>query len=136
MVFPPRPNSFYSKILFGGFKCPPNISESRFLKLRKKAIAAGILDKLELPSRSSVKMMAAQIKGEVMARKENKDHRDKIKLIHPPEKVVKRYNSWMSFLLESNKLRNNWQGCQNSWKRIAKIGRRECINNPKNKALP
>lgn len=135
MVFPPSPNSFYTKILFNGFKCPPNISETRFLKLRKKAIAAGVLDKLDLPSRSSVKMMAAQSKEEATSKRENKDHRDKIKLIHPPEKVVKRYNSQMHSLLESNWSRSSWPRCLSFWKRIVKTGKRECISNPKNKML-
>lgn len=90
MTFPPRPNSFYTRILFGGVKCPSNISEDRFLKLRRKAIMAGVLDKLDLPSRTSIRKMAAQMKGEGMAKKEGKDHRDKVKVVQPPAKVVKR----------------------------------------------
>ena len=46
--------------------------------------------KLDLPSRTSIRKMAAQGKGEGIARKEEEDHRDKIKVVQPPAKVVKR----------------------------------------------
>lgn len=86
-MFPPRPNSYFHRILTRQMPCPKNISESNFLKLRKKALIAGVFDKLDLPSITSIRKQhrSASVTSKLARTSPPREH-----IVPPPQRVIDR----------------------------------------------